>query len=58
MGYIIWSILETKTFDHYMAEKFEKCEKMKKHEIMGRSLLFKIGQNRFQILDWREILCK
>ena len=57
MGYISWSIVETKNFDHYMAENLIKFVKMQKN-IKSRvgSLLFKIEQNRFQILDRREIL--
>ena len=60
MGYISWSIVETKNFDHYMAEKFDKIWKNAKKNIKSRvgSLLFKIEQNRFQILDRREILHK
>ena len=59
MGYISWSIVETKNFDHYMAEKFDKMWKNARN-IKSRvgSLLFKIEQNRFQILDRREIFHK
>ena len=40
MGYISWSIVETKNFDHYMAEKFDKIWKnAKKHKIAGRELI-------------------